>query len=77
MRRLATSDESQDDLSGAEQDELVRLATERYGSSDIQIDSDAAFSWGVDGVWVSGWLFLSNEEIGRDEEDDDAQTADS
>ena len=42
----------------------MRLATELYGSDDLQFDDDAKISECDDGVWVQGWRWLSSEEIG-------------
>jgi hypothetical protein len=45
----------------AEPDEIV-AAREMYADDDIQIDDDAAASRADDGVWVSAWVWVPNEE---------------
>lgn len=50
-------------------DAWIAAARREYGSDDVEVDDDAAFSVGDDGVWVGGWLFLSNELLGVDDED--------
>lgn len=37
----------------------------------IKVDDDCQFSWGDDGCWVSGWLWVSNADMGIDDEGDD------
>lgn len=51
----------------------LELARQTYalGSwNDIEIDAPARASRGDDGVWVQGWLFLSNEALGIDPDAD-------
>ena len=40
-----------------------KVAEELYGSDDIEVDADAVISETDDGVWVQGWLWVSNEEL--------------
>lgn len=46
--------------------QLIELAQQRHcwGSDDTrEVDSDARISRGDDGVFVQGWLFLSNDDL--------------
>lgn len=55
----------------------IAAARAKYTDSDcdIDVDDDAAFSETDNGVWVSGWLWVTYEEAGESchdtEEDDD------
>lgn len=41
------------------------------GSGDnIEIDNNCQFSRGDDGCWVSGWLWVSNEDVGLTDDDE-------
>jgi|GEM_PF-2357056 len=45
---------------------LIELARDNHcaGSDDsIEVDDNARLSEGEDGIWVQGWLFLSNDEL--------------
>lgn len=39
-------------------DDIVQLARERHGGDEIEIDEPANVSYGEDGAWVAGWLFV-------------------
>lgn len=38
-------------------------AREMYGSDEIEVDDDAAFSEADEHVWVQGWLYVPREEV--------------
>ncbi len=45
---------------------LVELARDAHAigsGDDIEVDEDARTSEGEDGIWVQGWLFLSNQAL--------------
>ena len=41
------------------------LAQRRYqhGTDDVEIDDNAGFSYGEDGVWVQAWVWVANDDI--------------
>jgi len=43
--------------------ELIDAATEKYGSTDIEIDSDAEFTEADGGVWVQAWVWIGDEDV--------------
>lgn len=43
-------------------DELIDAATEKYGSTDIEIDYNAEVSKADDGFWVQAWVWLGDED---------------
>jgi hypothetical protein len=57
-------------------DELAKFAAAARtiyadpSDDDIEIDDDPLFSDTDDGVWVSGWLWVSNTAAGIESEDD-------
>jgi hypothetical protein len=63
-----------DVLEDTDREELVEKARELYCGGtecDLEVDSDAAFSESDDGVWVSGWFYVPNEDDEDDDTDDD------
>jgi len=52
------------DLTRREDDTVaIELAREQYGCDDIEVDEDCAFSRADDGLWVSGWLWVCNDDV--------------
>jgi hypothetical protein len=55
---------------GQSQEYIVRAAALYEREGEIEIDDDAAVSLGADaGAYVQGWLWVPDEEIAEDEED--------
>jgi len=55
---------------GRSQEYIVRAAALYAREGEIEIDDDAAVSLGDDaGAYVQGWLWVPDEEIAEDEED--------
>ena len=52
-------------------DSLTEIASNIYGSDDVEIDGDAVTSRGDDGTWVSAWVRVFAGEEGGDEDSDD------
>lgn len=55
-------------------EEEIELARKKYQESDypdIEIDDDAGTSESDDGTWVQAWVWLSNEDLGIEQEDDE------
>ncbi len=48
----------------------IAQARELYGSDEIEIDEDAVLSQGDEGAFVSAWVWVSNEEMGIEQEDE-------
>jgi hypothetical protein len=44
-----------------EEQRIVERARELFAADDIEIDADAATSWGDDGVWVQAWVLVPHE----------------
>ena len=64
-------DEAAEDEDAAYNNMLQDVATKKYGSNDIEIDplEDEDISEGDNGVWVRGWLWLYNTDIGLEDDD--------
>lgn len=60
--------ESQSEVTAEGLAAYIARAREEYGSTEIEIDSDAALSIGDDGAWVQAWVWLGNGD--EDEEDE-------
>ena len=52
-----------EEFAAPEEVELARRIHCADSDGDIEIDEPARISRGADGIWVQGWLFLSNESI--------------
>ena len=42
--------------------EEIEAARRDFADDDLEIDDDAAVSRGNDGVWVSAWVYVPNED---------------
>lgn len=47
---------------------FIARAREMYVSDEIEIDDEPALSYADDGVWVGGWLWVSNSAVDACEE---------
>lgn len=56
-------------------EEEIKLAREKYHAEfpEIEIDDDAGTSEADDGTWVQAWVWLSNEDLGIEDEDDEEE----
>lgn len=55
-------------------EEEIELARKKYQESeypDVEIDDDAGTSEGDEGTWVQAWVWLSNEDLGREEDEEE------
>ncbi len=50
-------------------------ASNEWGSDDIEIDGDAIVSRSETGAFVAAWVWVSNEEAGIEETDDEESEA--
>lgn len=69
---LAGIEATEDDMGASDRDEIIaaaeRLFCER-SDNDVEIDDDAVFSRGDDGVWVSAWVHVAHAELSPDADD--------
>jgi hypothetical protein len=49
----------------------IETATELYSSEEVEFDNNPQVSHGEDGAFVQAWVFVSNEELGDPDPDDD------
>jgi hypothetical protein len=54
----------------ADQEKFFRAACE-HSNDDIEFDPDAVVSQGDDGAFVMAWYWVSNDDAGIEEEDDE------
>ena len=48
----------------------LEIARATHVTDELEIDDNASTSRGDDGVWVSAWVYVSNEELDEDGSDD-------
>ena len=55
-----------------DQNEYASYANARHGTDDLEIDCETVLSESDTGCWVMAWIYVSNSEIGIEDEDEAA-----
>lgn len=54
----------------------ISEARDQYACDEIEVDDDARLSIGDNGLWVSAWLWIYNQDLDRGIAEDDAVALD-